>query len=49
MMQYNGYDCYRNRITGRFYAVPSDDDFMTQKIVTDTLAELKAAIDEVSQ
>ena len=49
MMVYKGYDCYRNSITKRFYAVPSGDDFMVRKIVTDTVAELKAAIDEVTE
>ena len=26
MMIYNGYECYRNRLTGRFYALPIGDD-----------------------
>jgi hypothetical protein len=47
MMVYKGYDCYRNRLTGRFYAVPSLEDFMVNKIVSDSFSGLKAAIDEV--
>lgn len=48
MMIYNGYECYRNRITGRFYALPIGDDFMFNKIVADSAIELKAAIDLVA-
>ncbi len=48
MMLYNGYECYRNRITGRFYALPIGDEFMFNKIVADTVDELKAAIDLVA-
>ncbi len=48
MMLYNGYECYRNRITGRFYALPIGDEFMFNKIVADTVDELKAAIDQVA-
>jgi hypothetical protein len=39
MMIYNGYECYRNRLTGKFYALP---------IVADSAVDLKAAIDRVA-
>ena len=48
MMIYNGYECYRNRLTGRFYALPIGDDFMFNKVVADSATELKAAIDLVA-
>ena len=47
MMIYNGYECYRNRITGRFYALPIGDEFMINKVVADSAIDLKAAIDLV--
>lgn len=47
MMIYNGYECYRNRLTGKFYALPIGDDFMFNKVVADSAIELKAAIDLV--
>ncbi len=48
MMIYNGYECYRNKITGRFYALPIGDEFMFNKVVADSAIELKAAIDLVA-
>ena len=48
MMLYNGYECYRNKITGRFYAIPIGDDFMFNKVVADSATELKAAIDRIA-
>lgn len=47
-MIYKSYECYRNRLTGRFYALPIGDDDMTRKIVADTPEALKQAIDEVT-
>ena len=40
-MIYKSYECYRNRLTGRFYALPIEDDDMTRKIVADTPEALK--------
>jgi hypothetical protein len=48
MTLYNGYECYRNRLTGRFYAIPIGDNDLTRKIVRDTPIELKQAIDEAT-
>ena len=48
MTFYKGYECYRNRITKRFYALPIGDDDMTRKIVADTPETLKQTIDEVT-
>lgn len=48
MMIYNGYECYRNRLTGKFYALPIGDEFMINKVVADSAADLKAAIDRVA-
>ena len=48
MMIYNGYECYRNRLTGKFYALPIADEFMVNKIVADSATDLKAAIDLVA-
>ncbi len=48
MTLYKGYECYRNRLTGRFYALPIGDDDMTRKIAADTPEALKQAIDEVT-
>jgi hypothetical protein len=49
MTIYNGYECYRNRLTGKFYAIPIGDDDMTRKIVSDTPEALKQAIDEATE
>jgi hypothetical protein len=49
MTLYKGYECYRNRLTGRFYGIPIGDDDMTRKIVRDTPIELKQAIDEATE
>jgi hypothetical protein len=48
MTLYKGYECYRNRLTGRFYGIPIGDDDMTRKIVRDTPIDLKQAIDEAT-
>ena len=45
MTLYKGYECYRNRLTKRFYAMPIGDEFMINKIVADSAVELKQAID----
>ena len=45
MTFYEGYECYWNRITKRFYAIPIGDDFMFNKIVADSAVELQQAID----
>ena len=48
MTFYKGYECYRNRITKWFYALPIGDDDITRKIVADIPEALKQAIDEVT-
>lgn len=47
MMIYNDYECYRNRLTGKFYALPIGDDDMTRKLTADIATELREAIDAV--
>ena len=46
-MIYNGYECYRNQLTGKFYALPIGDDDMTRKLTADTATALRGAIDTV--
>lgn len=48
MTLYKGYECYRNRITKRFYAIPIGDDTFLNKLTADTAAELKQAIDSLA-
>ena len=45
MTLYKGYECYRNRLTKRFYAMPIGDDTFLNKLTADTPDELKQAID----
>jgi len=45
MTLYKGYECYRNRLTKRFYAMPIGDETFLNKITADTPDELKQAID----
>jgi hypothetical protein len=49
MTLYKGYECYRNRITKRFYAVLICSDMFLGKITADTPAALKQAIDEATE
>jgi hypothetical protein len=48
MMIYKGYECCKNSLTGRFYALLIGDEFTFNKVVADSAAELKAAIDLVA-
>ena len=45
MTLYKGYECHRNRLTKRFYAMPIGDDTFLNKLTADTTDELKRAID----
>ena len=45
MTLYKGYECYRNRLTKRFYAMPIGDDTFLNKLTADTPDALKQAID----
>ena len=45
MTLYKGYECYRNRLTKLFYAMPIGDDTFLNKLTADTPDELKRAID----
>ena len=45
MTLYKGYECYRNRLTKRFYAMPIGDDTFLNKVTADTPNALKQAID----
>ena len=45
MTYYKNYECYKNRLTGLFYAMPIDCDFMRERVTASTFGELKAAID----
>ena len=45
IMIYKNYECYRNRLTKRFYAMPIGDDTFLNKLTADTPDELKQAID----
>jgi hypothetical protein len=45
MTLYKGYECHRNRLTKRFYAMPIGDDTFLNKLTADTPDELKQAID----
>ena len=45
MTLYKGYECYRNRLTKRFYAMPIGDDTFLNKLTASTPDELKRAID----
>ena len=45
MTLYKGYECYRNRLTKRFYAMPIGDDTFLNKVTADSPDELKRAID----
>jgi hypothetical protein len=49
MTLYKGFECHRNRLTGRFYAIPIADDSLTRKIVRDSPEALKQAIDEATE
>ena len=46
---YRGYEVHRNRLTGKFYAIPIADTDLTRKIVCNTATELRAAIDAATQ
>ena len=45
MTIYKGYECYRNRLTKRFYAMPIGDDTFLNKVTAGTPGALKQAID----
>ena len=45
MTIYKGYECYRNRLTKQFYAMPIGDDTFLNKVTASTPDELKQAID----
>ena len=45
MTLYKGYECYRNRLTKRFYAMPIGDDTFLNKLTADTPDALKQSID----
>ena len=45
MTIYKGYECYRNRLTKRLYAMPIGDDTFLNKLTGSTPDELKQAID----
>ena len=45
MTIYKGYECYRNRLTKLFYAMPIGDDTFLNKLSASTPDELKRAID----
>jgi hypothetical protein len=48
MTLYKGYECYRNRITKQYYGILVNSDMFLGKIVADSPAALKQAIDEAS-
>ena len=45
MTLYKGYECYRNRLTKLFYAMPIGDDTFPNKVTAGTPDELRRAID----
>ena len=45
MTLYKGYECYRNRLTKLFYAMPIGDDTFLNKVTAGTPDELRRAID----
>jgi hypothetical protein len=45
MTIYKGYECHRNRLTKRFYAMPIGDDTFLNKVTADTPDELRQAIE----
>ena len=45
MTTYKGYECYRNQLTKRFYAMPIGDDTFLNKVTASTPDELKRSID----
>ena len=49
MTLYKGYECYRNRLTKRFYAMPIGDDTFLNKLTADTPDALKQAIDDATE
>ena len=48
MTLYKGYECYRNRLTKQFYAMPIGDDTFLNKLTASTPDELKQAIDDAT-
>ena len=48
MTIYKGYECYRNRLTKRFYAMPIGDDTFLNKVTSPTREGLKQAIDDAT-
>ena len=45
MTLYKGYECYRNRLTKQFYAMPIGDDTFLNKVTAATPDALRQAID----